>query len=126
MPRDRGKRTKRNKAGTGVLNATSTPKPKARRGRPKRSLSATSKPIGPATRDQFLAAYPGHQVKEIPTYMRQYLIHLVDTEGLPLQRVFRGLSDKSYYRWKALYLAKDSPSPLKKKKIGPSRLHDER
>lgn len=111
--RNRSKRALLEKKKRAGLNAPSTPRPSKR------------KKIGPATKEQFLKACSGHQGKEIPTYMRQYLIHLVDTEGLPLQRVFRGLSETSYYNWKALCKVKDSPSPLKKKKTGPSRLHDE-
>ena len=55
---------------TPAVSAISTPKPKDRRVRPKRILSAT-------TKEQFLTACPGHQGKEIDTAMRKYLIHLV-------------------------------------------------
>ena len=117
MRRNRSKRSRCHRASVAVMNATSTPEPKA--------VGRKRKECGPATKEQFLTACPGHQGKEIDTAMRKYLIHLVDTEGLPLNRVFRGLSRKSYYRWKELYSAKDSPSPVKKHKSGPSRLHDE-
>lgn len=60
------------------------PGPKLYRGRVPTPHSGT-------TKANFIAVCPHNGGNSVPTYMGHYLIHLVNTEGLPITRVFRGL-----------------------------------
>ena len=99
--------------------------PSKKRGREKFVRRATPQAHNGTDRETFRAIVPHVNGKVVPTFMRKYLIALVQVEGLKLSRVFRGLSTHTYYNWCNLVEEKDSPSPVKKHKRGRPRIHNE-